>query len=105
MAAKKSASSSGRVRRVLKVVDDLALDAEEILALRAELETRQACALDLDACADPEERTLAQAIKKRIDALARGDARLVPIGDIVKGARDALREARASGRTHRRARP
>jgi hypothetical protein len=93
MPAKKTSSTSGRVRRVLKVVDALDLDAQELLALRAELEARQDCVIDLDACADPGERKLARAIKERIDAVTRGDAKLVPIGDILKGARDALRQA------------
>lgn len=105
MPAKKTALSSGRVRRVLKVVDELELDAQELLALRTELETRQDCVIDLDACADPEERRLARTIKERIDAVARGDAKLVPIGDILRGARDALRQAQADRRTRRRARP
>lgn len=104
MPAKKTATASGRVRRVLEVVDALDLDAQELLALRAELETRQDCVIDLDACADPGERKLARTIKERIDAVARGDAKLVPIGDIMKGARDALRQAQARRRAGRRAR-
>jgi hypothetical protein len=99
MPAKKTAPSSGRVRRVLKVVDDLALDPQELLALRAELETRQGCVIDLGACSGPEERKLAQAIKQRIDAVARGDAKLVPISDILRGAATrSARRKRAAGR-------
>ncbi len=65
--------ASTRVRRVLKLVDELELDAEERRALRAELDAREACEIDLDACADDRERALARAIKQRIDAAARGE--------------------------------
>lgn len=57
---------------MLKLVDELELDDDELRALRAELDARGECEVDLDACADDDERKLALKIKNRIDAAARG---------------------------------
>ena len=69
--------TQARIRKVLKLVDELELDAAELRALRAELDARGECEVDLEACADADERGLALKIKKRIDAAARGDTPMV----------------------------
>jgi hypothetical protein len=85
--------ASTRVRRVLKLVDELELDAEERRALRAELDAREACEIDLDACADDQERALARAIKQRIDAAARGETQSLSMPQFWSAV-DARRQAR-----------
>lgn len=87
-------SASSRVRRVLKLVDELELDAEELRALRAELDARGECVIDLDACADEGERQLARTIKRRVEAAARGETRMVSMTEADK----VLRDRRAARR-------
>jgi hypothetical protein len=89
---------SPRVRRILKLVDELELEPAEVRALRVELGAREECEIDLDACANEDERQLALAIKQRIDAAARGEAKLVPISDVMKRAREGLRTIQAERR-------
>jgi hypothetical protein len=84
--------SQARVRKVLKLVDELALDADELRELRAELDARGESEADLHACADADERRLAVKIKSRIDAAARGDTRMVSMPE----AAQILRERRKS---------
>ena len=61
------------VRRVLKLVEAAGDSTPRSLgALRAELDLRGLCEIDLDACADNHDRALARTIKQRIDAAARG---------------------------------
>ena len=84
-------AASKRVSRVLHFVDELELNPAELRALRDELDARQECEIDLGACKTEEERQLALTIKGRIDAHARGEAELVPVGDVVKQAREELR--------------
>jgi hypothetical protein len=55
-----------RLRRVLRLVDDLDLDRGEIAELRAALETREKC--ELDPNASREDLELAQTIKRRIES-------------------------------------
>jgi len=68
---------SPRIRRVLKLVEELELDGAELNALRAELDALKGCEIEPDACADPADRALAETIKRRIDAAARGETRMV----------------------------
>ena len=86
-----AASKRKRVSRVLHLVDELELDAEELRVLRDELAVRQECEIDLEACKTEEDRALAVTIKRRIDAVARGEAKLVPVADVLKSARHELR--------------
>ena len=82
--------SQARIRKVLKLVDELELDSEELRALRAELDARGECEIDLDACTTDEERALAQKIKTRIDAAARGKTPMVSMTEASR----VLRERR-----------
>jgi hypothetical protein len=86
--------SRARVRKVLKLLDELELDADELRELRAELDARGECEVDLDACADENERSLATKIKRRIDAAARGDTPMVSMPEATRILR-ARRKARA----------
>jgi hypothetical protein len=87
--------SQARVRKVLKLVDELELDPAELRALRAELDARGECEIDLDACENEDERQLALTIKRRIDAAARGETTIVSMADASR----ILRERRkARGR-------
>jgi hypothetical protein len=88
--------TTARVRRVLKLVDELELDQEELRALRKELDARGECEIDLAACTDAAERTLARTIKRRIDAAARGETRMVPMAEAHKILRER-RKARRAG--------
>lgn len=63
--------SLARIRKVWKLVDELELDSAELRALRAELDARGECEIDHDACANDEERALAQKIKTRRHAVRR----------------------------------
>ena len=84
-----------RIRKVLKLVDELDLDADELRALRAELDVRGECEVDLDACADADERKLALKIKNRIDAAACGATPMISMTEASR----VLRERRkARGR-------
>jgi hypothetical protein len=84
-----------RIRRVLKLVDELELDQEELLILRKELDARGECEIDLAACTDAAERALARTIKRRIDAAARGQTPMVTMAEADK----ILRERRKARRT------
>jgi hypothetical protein len=75
--------TQARVRKVLKLVDELALDVSEIRLLRAELDARGESIVDLST-ADADERTLALTIKNRIDAAARGSAPLVTMKEAAR---------------------
>ncbi|MGH7285193.1 MAG: hypothetical protein ACRELY_27030 [Polyangiaceae bacterium] len=86
--------SQARIRKVLKLVDELELDGEELRTLRAELDARGECEVDLAACANDDERKLAQTIKTRIDAAARGTTPMVSMTDASRILRDR-RKARA----------
>ena len=86
--------TQARIRKVLKLVDDLELDAEELRALRAELDARGECEVDLDACADDNERALAMKIKTRIDTAARGATPMVSMSEATRVLRER-RKARA----------
>ena len=86
--------SVARVRKVLKLVDALELDAEELRTLRTELDARGECEVDLSGCTNSE-RKLALTIKKRIDMAARGQTAMVSMAE----ATQVLRERRkARGR-------
>jgi hypothetical protein len=95
-------AASKRVRRILHLVDELDLDRTEIRALRDELDLRQECELDLDACKTPEDHTLASELKRRVDAAAQGHVELVPIADLLKRGRDELRRIDAVRQPARR---
>jgi hypothetical protein len=88
--------TTGRVRQVLKLVDELELDQKELGALRKELDARGECEIDLAACTDGAERDLARTIKRRIDAAARGETRMVSMADANKILRER-RKARRAG--------
>lgn len=88
---------SPRLRRVLKLVDELELDRDELRTLRAELDARDACQIDLEACADGSERALAKTIKRRIDAAARGETKTISMTDANAILRER-RKARAAAR-------
>ncbi len=77
-----AASASTRVRRVLKLVDELELDPGELRALRAELDARGECVINLEACKDDHERALARTIKQRIDAAARGETQSLSMPEL-----------------------
>lgn len=85
------AVSPARVRKVLKLVDELELDSIELRALRSELDARSECEIDLAACKDEDDRQLAVTIKRRIDAHARGELELVSMADVMKTGREELR--------------
>jgi hypothetical protein len=84
-----------RIRRVLKLVDQLELDQNELRILRKELDTRGECEIDLAACADATERELARTIKRRIDAAARGESRMVSMAEADRVLRER-RQARGT---------
>jgi hypothetical protein len=81
-------STSARIRRVLKLVDELELEPEELRGLRAELDARGESVVNLDACKDESERALALVLKRRIDAAARGETSLVSMSEADKFLRD-----------------
>lgn len=89
-------AASKRVSRVLHLVDELDLDRKELRALRDELDARQECEIDVDACKTEEDRALARTIKRRIDAAARGETRLVSSAEAMRIARQGLRRRRAA---------
>ena len=75
-----SGGAAKRVDQVVKLVDRLELDSEEIGLLRDTLARREECELDLSACKDDDERALAVSIKDRIDELEHGTGGLVSAG-------------------------
>ncbi len=95
-------AASKRVRRILHLVDELDLDRAELRALREELDLRQGCEIDLDACKTPEERELASEIKRRIDDATQGSVELVPVTELLKRGREELRRIEASRQPPRR---
>jgi hypothetical protein len=72
---------SPRIRRVLSLVEKLELNAQELRELRSELEVRGGCEIEPSACADPGERVLAETVKRRIDAAARGETRMLTMSE------------------------
>lgn len=74
---------------------DLVL-AEELRAAQRELDARQECEIDLEACVDDHERQLLQTMKQRIDAATRGDTRTVSMADAAKVLRGQRRSRRRS---------
>ena len=89
---------SPRIRRVLKLVEELELDGQEISELRAELDARKGCEIDLEGCNTSQERALAETIKRRIDAAARGETRTVSISDANRVLRERQRARRSAAR-------
>jgi hypothetical protein len=90
--------SSKRVSRVLSLVEELGLDAQELRALRTELDAREGAEIDHDARKTLEDRELASMLKRRIDA-ARGERRLNPMAAGMKIARQGLRRRRGEARS------
>ncbi len=89
---------SPRIRRVLKLVEELELDGAELTELRAELDARRGCAIDLEACTDPADLALAKTIKRRIDAAARGESTMVTMTEANGILRDRQKARRAAAR-------
>jgi hypothetical protein len=80
----------------MSLVDELDLDPEELRLLRAELDSRGECEIDLEACSGEDERALALKIKARIDAAARGETTTVSVTEATRVLRD---RRKARGRT------
>jgi hypothetical protein len=79
---------------VLRLVDELELDADEIRSLRDELDTRKECLVDLAACTTEDDRQLALTIKKRIDASRRGETKMLTLAEANAFVRAELRRRR-----------
>ena len=89
---------SPRIRRVLKLVEELELDGKELRELRAELDVRGGCEIEPAACVDPSDRALAGTIKRRIDAAARGETQMVTMAQANVILRDRRKARRAAAR-------
>ena len=96
------ATASKRVRRVLHLVDELDLNRAELCALREELDLRQGCEIDIDACKPPEEREFASEIKRRMDDSTQGSVEIVPVTELLKRGREELRRLEANRQPSRR---
>jgi hypothetical protein len=84
---------TSRVRRILKLVDELKLDASELRVLRAELNEREDCVVDLDGASEQERASLL-AIKGRIDPILRGKAKMLTMAEGNAIVREELRQRR-----------
>lgn len=98
-------SMTSRVRRVLRLVDELELDPAELHSLRDELDARKECVVDLDACKTEEDRQLALTIKNRIDAFNRGEAKTLTMAEANTFVRAELRRRRQAQPSPSRRRP
>ena len=87
---------SPRIRRVLKLVEELELDGAELL--REELDARKACEIDVEACVDPADLALAKTIKRRIDAAACGETTMLSMTEANGILRDRQKVGRAASR-------
>jgi hypothetical protein len=76
----RSSKVTSRVRRILKLVDELELDQAELRALRAELDEREKCVVDLEG-ASPAERASLVTIKGRVDPNLRGEAKTLSMAE------------------------
>ncbi len=86
---------SPRVRKVLKLVDELELDAAERRAVRVELDAREECIVDLDG-ADDEQRAFLLELKRRVDTILRGEAKTLTMAEANAFVREELRKRRAA---------
>lgn len=82
-----------RVRRVLKLVDELNLDASELRALRTELGEREECIVDLEGASEQERASLLT-IKGRLDSVLRGETKTLTMAEGNAIAREDLRKRR-----------
>jgi hypothetical protein len=76
---------SARVRRVMRLVDELEMDPREVQELTQELNQRPACVIEWDKVA-PEDRELVTLVEKRMN----GPSELLPIADMNRVARERL---------------
>jgi len=81
-----------RVRRVLRLVDELELDPKELGELRDEIEQRRECVLNLEGVTDEAERALLVAVKDRVDAFFRGETKPLTLAEGTKVYRQMRRE-------------
>lgn len=88
---------TSRVRRVLKLVEQLELDSSEVRELRAELGGYEECVVDLDG-ADEQEREELLTIKRRVDQFLRGEVQPVSMAEANAFVRAELRKRREERR-------
>ncbi|MFI5297969.1 MAG: hypothetical protein ACHREM_07705 [Polyangiales bacterium] len=82
-----------RLRRVMKLVDELQLDSEELRTLSRELSARSECIVDLDVARSPEERALMVTVKSRVDKVMSGEAKTYSVAETTRYVRDRLKAA------------
>jgi hypothetical protein len=93
-------SASSRVRRSLRLVDELELAPEEMHELVTELAHRPACVVDWDKVA-PEDRELVALIERRLN---NPSGPMISMTEANSMARERLAELRAARRSARRGR-
>ncbi len=88
-----SSTVTSRVRRILKLVDELDLDPSELCALRRELDEREECVVDLAGTSEQERASLLT-IKGRIDSVLRGETKTLTMTEGNALVREELRKRR-----------
>ena len=96
-------SMTSRVRRALKLLDELELAPAEVRELREELAGREECVVNLEAAADDQERKLLLTIKGRVDAYLRGETKPLSAAEGAKLYRQMRRERRGRAPVRRTA--
>jgi len=96
-------AASKRVKKALSVIDALELDGEELRELQNALNEREECEIDVGACKTPEDRELAMTLKKRLDAVARGESHTVSIREFIRRGREEVQRVQGARRPRTRA--
>lgn len=84
-------TASTRLKKVLRLVDELELDSREIDSLCDELSARKGCVVDLSKCRNEEEKELVLLAKSRIESIENGSAEVLSEREFMRRVREHVR--------------